>query len=233
MANPSKQLLELQEIDIELAKARDTLSHLEKQLDHNPELAKAVADLQRKQAELADLRKQQKDIEYALDDMTAKLKPLKKKLYDGSVKNPKELAGLKEQVDQISQKVHGEEDKVLDLMMRGEAMQEELSAQDCRVKELEEEWEKRRQALLAEKAELESTLEMVCGKRENLVASLDPDHVRIYEHVRTRNKGLAVARVEQGRCLGCRIALSTAEISRARGSDLVQCDSCGRVLCLG
>ncbi|MDI6814491.1 MAG: hypothetical protein QMC90_00160 [Dehalococcoidales bacterium] len=42
-----------------------------------------------------------------------------------------------------------------------------------------------------------------------------------------KQRGTAVAKVEQGLCRGCRISLSTAKLQQARSGSLVQCSSCG------
>ncbi|MFC2072406.1 C4-type zinc ribbon domain-containing protein, partial [Chloroflexota bacterium] len=47
-----------------------------------------------------------------------------------------------------------------------------------------------------------------------------------------KQKGTAIANVEQGICRGCRILLPITELQRARSSSLVRCSSCGRILFL-
>ena len=58
---------------------------------------------------------------------------------------------------------------------------------------------------------------------------IDAETIDCYNRFR-KQKGLAVARVEQGTCRGCRISLSTAELQRVKGNKLIMCSSCGRIL---
>ena len=51
-------------------------------------------------------------------------------------------------------------------------------------------------------------------------------------HKLKKQKGTAVAKVEQGVCCGCRISLPSTELQRARSDSLVRCSSCGRILFL-
>ncbi|MEE8413272.1 MAG: C4-type zinc ribbon domain-containing protein, partial [Dehalococcoidales bacterium] len=62
-----------------------------------------------------------------------------------------------------------------------------------------------------------------------LAADIDPQTVEIYRGLK-KQRGTAVARVEQGMCSGCRISLSVSEFQRARTGSLVRCGSCGRIL---
>ena len=118
-------------------------------------------------------------------------------------------------------------------MVQAEAVQKESAAQAVKVEELEVEWQKTQEELLAEKSGLLSAIESAKKKREEILATIDSTHLELYELVRARKKGVAIARIEQGRCQGCRIALSMSDMTRARMGDLVQCDSCGRILLLG
>ena len=65
-----------------------------------------------------------------------------------------------------------------------------------------------------------------------MTAEMDAAHLDLYRKLRQKKQGLAVARIEQGRCQGCKITIPVSELSQARAGDLVQCGSCSRVLCL-
>jgi len=231
--NPGKQLHDLQEIDLDLESKVERLSQVERQLSHNEALARAEEELENKRQQLAELEKKQKAAEYATDDVVAKAKPFREKLYGGSVKNPKELASLEHQVEQLKSQIKRQEDTTLEIMAQVEAMQEEIAVQAGNVERLEEEWQKKREELLAEQAGLTSAIDTARNKREETVATIERPHLELYESVRVRKRGYAVARIEQGRCQGCRITLSMSEVTRARVGGLVQCDSCSRILYLG
>ena len=231
--NPGKQLYDLQEIDLELDKKGAMLLHLESQLSHNQPLAEAKAELESKQKQLAEVQTKEREIEWAMEDLLAKLKPLREKLYAGSVKNPKELSSLQQQFEQLKGQVSQEEDKALEIMGQVETVQREIVALSAEVKRMEEEWQKERERLLAEQAELTSAIDALGKRRNEIAAAIELVHLELYEGLRVKRQGYAVARIEQGRCQGCRITLSTSEMTRARVGAIVQCDSCSRVLYLG
>jgi len=231
--NLGKRLYELQQLDHDLAKTTGMLSSIERQLDHDEQLVKARAGLEAALKSLAALRDKQKNGEWAVDDIEAKLKPIQQKLYAGSVKNPKELANMEQQATQLASQMRHEEDRVLETMGQIEALQKDIASKTTHADNLEKEWKQKQERLLSEKAELSAALDATGKRREEIIATIDPAYVETYEKVRARKQGVAVARIEQGRCQGCRIAVPLSELTQARAGELVHCSSCGRVLCIG
>lgn len=231
--NLGKRLHELQQIDLHLEKTTQQLLELERELSGNPELENAKAQVQRSRQQLTELQSKQKSAEWLVEDLQAKLEPLQYKLYAGSVHNPKDLLNLQQQVTQLKSQVREEEDKVLEIMDQVETLQKQISSGSAHVSELEKQWEITREQLVAQQSQLKEGLQDAKNSREDVAKSLDPDHLLVYESIRARKQGQAVAKIEQGRCQGCRIAVPVSELTQARAGELVQCGSCGRVLCLG
>ena len=62
---------------------------------------------------------------------------------------------------------------------------------------------------------------------------VEADDVVLYERMRDRIGGVALARLVQGRCDGCHVALSASEVDRIRREPpdaRVECEHCGRLL---
>ena len=68
-------------------------------------------------------------------------------------------------------------------------------------------------------------------KRQRQVKDIDPQTLETYRELR-KQRGTAVAKVQQGTCLGCRITLPVSDLQRVRGGSVVRCGSCGRILYL-
>ena len=62
-------------------------------------------------------------------------------------------------------------------------------------------------------------------------AEIEPQVLEIYHELRKR-KGIAVARVEQGTCRGCQIALPASNLQQVKSGNLVRCNTCERILYL-
>ncbi len=228
-----RQLYELQEVDLEIEAKRQALSGVESQLGESEAVVLARAALDREQQHLAELDKAQRLAEWEVDDLRSKAAELEKKLYGGSVKSPKELMSLQEQIEHLNRKRRQGEDHLLDIMAEAEAVQTEVDSRSRELASSEEEWRQEQQALSQKQAELQAALATLDRRREELSSRIDAASLELYHSLRARRQGTAVAKVEQGMCQGCRIALPMTEMQRVRiGQELVQCSSCGRILYL-
>jgi predicted nucleic acid-binding Zn-ribbon protein len=232
--NLAKLLYDLQEIDLDLQKKTELLKAIENELNDNYVLIKANEELDKKKQQLAQFESEQRTAEWEIDDFQHKLSPLEKKLYGGSVKNPKELMDLQQQVELLKSQIKEREDRALEIMSRVESVQDEVAGKAAEVHDLEKDLKGKKKKLSAEQSELQSELKQTEEMREKLIKKVAPAILQLYDALRNNKQGKAVAKIEQGRCTGCRIALPMSEIQRARiGEELVQCSSCGRILYLG
>jgi hypothetical protein len=232
LVNLGKRLYDLQQIDVRLEQTAETLSRVEHELNHNEDLDNARADLETVQKAQAALQERQRTAEYAVDDLQAKLQPIQQKLMKVSGSTPKELAAMERQAQQLRAQVREEEDRVLEMMDQAEALQNDAAARAAAVDRIERDWAERRTRLQAEQADLMAAAESDQRIRDEIQAQIDPIHLQLYEKLRQRKQGSAVARIEQGRCQGCRITIPVSELTQARAGELVQCGSCSRVLCV-
>ncbi len=226
-----RQLYELQEVDLEIESKREALAHIESRLGQSQVVDEARARLASEKKRLDELSASQHEGEWVVEDLRTKVATLEGKLYGGSVSNPKELAGMQEQVQHLKKRGREEEDKVLDIMTEVEASKETVAVTGREVDTLEKEWQREQAELSRERDEVTAALATLEQRRQDLVSRVDAASLKLYEELRTKRQGRAVAKVEQGMCQGCRIVLPTRELQRARGSqDLVQCGSCERIL---
>jgi len=228
-----RQLYELQEVDLEIEAKREALAHAESLIGESETLAEVRALMAREQERLAELDKDQRLGEWEVEDLRSKTALLEQKLYGGSVGNPKELISLQEQVEHLKKERRGQEDKLLDIMTEVEATQERIAGKRKEAEEIEENWRQEQSSLLREQSELMASLASMEQRRGELAARIDAASLELYQDLRQKRQGRAVAKVEQGMCQGCRLVLSMAELQRARISqELVQCSSCQRILYL-
>lgn len=226
-----RQLYELQEVDQDIDARREKLSDIESRLGENSTLQEARARLDRQKQRFDELKGSQREGEWVVEDLRGKVAVLEKRLYGGSVKNPKELSGLQEQTEHLKTKSRQEEERVLDIMAELESTEADLSAMVQEVQHLDKQWQDEQARLARERDELASLLADLEQRRKELSSRIDASSLRLYEELRAKKRGRAVARVEQGMCQGCRIVLPTRELQRARsGQELVQCSSCERIL---
>jgi hypothetical protein len=231
--NKAKQLYELQEVDLEIQRKTEALAQVNSQLGKDDDLVEARAAFDVVKKHLADLEHQQKTLEWETNDLTAKITPVEKKLYGGSVHNPRELTGLQQDLQMLKSQRGEKEDKLLAIMLDVDSVKQEISQKSSEFAAIERDWQANQQSLSQQKADLEAELARLEQKRGLLLEQTDSDCVRLYEEVRRAKQGQGVAKVMQGRCQGCRISLPMSDQQRARaGHELVHCSNCGRILYL-
>ena len=226
-----RQLYQLQDVELEIESKERFIAQIDSQLGESQVVVRTRAKLASAEQHLEELRHQQNSAEWEIDDLEAKLAVANETLYSGRIKNPKELTNLQHEVEELKTRRDQLEDRALELMEQAELKAANVATISSELKMLEEEWCSQQQKLSADMEQLKNTLSDLKHKRQLILADVDPQVVDFYYQLKKR-KGWAVAKVEQGICCGCRISLSTAELQRARGGSLLQCNNCGRILFL-
>ena len=227
----AKQLYQLQEVELEIESSEQALRQIDSQLGENQAVVRVQTKLALEQQRLEELRGQQHSAEWEIDDIMSKLTTAEEELYSGRIRNPKELTSLQHEVDGLRVKRDQLEDKALEVMEQVELAAASVASVSSELKTVEAEWHSQQQQLSTEMEQLKAILADLKHKQQLLLAGIDPQPVEFYYQLK-KQRGQAVAKVEQGICRGCRISLPTAEVQRARSGNLVQCSSCGRILFL-
>jgi uncharacterized protein len=228
----ASQLYQLQGFDTEIESSEKALDLAVRQLADRSLLTEAQDRMTTARRKHATLTKQQRDLEFEIDDIAAKIKLVETRLYGGQVRNPKELTDLQREVEMLKAQRGRLEDRELETMEQVEASSGEVAILEDRVKKAEAAWQSRDQKLRSDVEALKTTLADLKQRREALVGGIDPQAIAVYQEAK-KKRGTAVARVEQGLCQGCRISLPVSEFQKAKSGALVRCGSCGRILYVG
>lgn len=227
----AKQLYRLQEVDLEIESNERALSQIASQLGESQAVVRTQNQLQLEQQRLEESRRKQRSAEWEVEDLVTKLTAAEETLFSGRIKNPKELTNLQHEVDAFKARRDQLEDKTLEIMDQVELSDTRVTTISNKLETLKAEWQRQQQQLSDESEKLKAMLSDLGHKRQLLADEIDPQAIEFYQVLR-KEKGTAVARVEQGICRGCRISLPTTELQQARSGNLVQCSSCGRILFL-
>jgi predicted nucleic acid-binding Zn-ribbon protein len=228
------ELVALQAVDDEAAALQAALADVERQLRGNPELDSARRELASAEAELAEVLRQQRRIDGEIEGLTARIEPEEKRLYDGSVKNPKELGNIQHEIDLLKERRSHFEDELLDVLARLEVAERSRAAAAKSVAKLEAGWEHQQQELRHEVRRLSDSLALTERRRAVQQGKVGARSLSVYEAVRKKRGGGAVARIQGGACGGCRITIPDALRRRAFSSELLaQCPNCERILYIG
>lgn len=228
------EIVALQAVDDEAAALQAALSDVERQLRGNAELDAARRELATTLAELTDVQKQQRHIDGEVEGLTAKIEPEEKRLYDGSVKNPKELGNIQHEIDLLKERRGRFEDELLDVLSRLEVAERSRGTAAKAVTKLEAGWEHQQQELRHEVRRLNDSLALAERRRQVQQGKVGARSLSVYEAVRKKRGGGAVAKIQGGACGGCRITLPDNLRRRAFSSELLaQCPNCERILYIG
>jgi hypothetical protein len=227
-------LFALQEIDLRRDARRAVIADIESRLEE-PEAVRAAREaVEDTEGDLKGLQRLQRSFDAKLADLDAKIKPLETRMYDGSVRNPKELTDMQKELDHFRAQRGKLDDEGLELIEAVEETTKLLKQQQTALSTAEADWQQEQRDLRDQKSVAESEFSSLEGQRGDHTAEMDRGMLGLYESLRTSKAGRAVALVVRGQCQGCRITLPTHLVQRLRGGGLlIQCPNCERILVAG
>jgi len=221
----------LQEIDVALDARRASFEDAESRLGETEDLLAARARASETAAAAQAARGAQRDIEQQADALRAKIAPAEAKLYGGSVRNPKELADLQADVDQLKRHLSTIEDQDLEALSATEEREGEAASAKAELEALEAAWNEEQADLRARIGVLREEIAEEDARRAGRAADIEPAMLRDYDRLRKARNGRALAKLDRNLCLGCRISLPQNAVTRVRsGSAIVHCPNCERIL---
>lgn len=230
--SPVQKLYQLQTLDLELAELERRRGETEAQLGETEALLQARAHREAARQRCRQEEARLRDLELDVEETGQKLKEVQAKLYGGTVRAAKELTNLQKESEHLAQAKSRAEDALLESMDALERLQAELAEAERAFDAAEAEWKADQEALRARLQETLAAIAKATASREELIRTIPPAALAEYDRLRRIRRGVAVARIAQNTCLGCRIGLPMSVVQQARVSpDFVYCPSCGRLLC--
>jgi predicted nucleic acid-binding Zn-ribbon protein len=227
----AETLYRLQIIDLEIEERNRRLKEIEASLGESEELRRAQQALQDGEKKLTRQRTRLRDRELDMRSLTSKIASVEDRLYSGRIKNPKELANLQGEVQYLKRRRSELEDQVLETMIEVEEGEASVAKQQERLTRLEEDWQQAHARLSAEQSELLNRLSQLKANRAALQRTIQAADLALYQDLRRRRGGQAVALLEGELCHGCGVTLPTSQAQQARqGEPLTLCSSCDRIL---
>ena len=237
-ADPDAQLklLDVQALD----SRADQLRHQRANL---PEIAE-IATLTASRAELND---SMRDMQIAVDDLTAAQKKAdadveqvkvrrvrdQDRMDQGLISNPKDLERMQHELDSLNRRISTLEDEELEVM-------EELEEAQVRLTELQRQLadaDERLTALTAERdrrtAEIDAELTKLSAERGPAVVDVPADLLGLYDRLRESKNGVGAAELRARQCNGCQLGLDASELSQIKSSpadQVIRCEECQRIL---
>ena len=225
-----ERLIRLQQIDLDVAAARQSIDHFPEQiaaLDQQLHTCRVAVD--EAETRQADQKTARVGIEKELAEVEGRLTRFKDQLM--AVKTNKEFHAVQLEIAHGEADKQSHEDRLLEMMIEADDLLAAADAARTALTTAEAEVAEARQGLEAERDRLQAELEQKAGERATLVAELKPSVLALFESVASHRKGLAVSAVRNGRCDACQVRLRPQLLNEVRRNDaLIRCESCQRIL---
>jgi len=227
----SFQLYQLQQVDTRRDQLLREIQALQAQLADREEVVRAEWALTRAGEKVEEARRVLSSAEAEAEAVRAKLQRTEQALYDGSVRNPKDLQDLQREAEALKRLLARREDVELQAMLALDEAEQALLAAEEQLKMAKA---RRRQNEARWQGELDEKQKALAGldaRKASLCAEIAADALAVYEKLRQSRHGLAVATVHDGACDACGAPLTPALLQAARkGEPLAFCHTCGRIL---
>ena len=225
-----ERLIRLQQIDLDVAAARQSIDHFPEQsalLDDRLNACRTALD--EVEAGQVDQKAARVRIEKELAEVDGRLSRFKDQLM--AVKTNKEFHAVQLEIANAEAAKQSHEDRLLELMIAADEILAEADAARAALQTAEEEVAKARQASEAERDRLQADVERKTEERATLVADMKPSVLALFESVASHRKGVAVTALRDERCGACQVRLRPQLQNEVRRNDaLIRCESCQRFL---
>ncbi len=228
------KLYRLQQIDTSIDQARIRVSEIDKILSddnlvriHQEQVNKILGTLHQLQSVFHQ-------IEHEVESLLSKIKQSETSLYGGKIQNPKELQDLHNEVIALKKYLNSLEDRQLEVMMNLEEMEKDYNNALGELEKTKSQYEEKQKTLREQKQKLIAMIERQEQERLTISAGIPPEHLEIYQQIRTQKNGVAVVRISDNSCSACGSTLSSSALQAVRFSNqITRCHSCGRILYAG
>jgi uncharacterized protein len=231
MEETYEALLGLQELDDQMAEARDRVHRFGPELEEmEAPVVAAQAEVDALRERLVEMRADVRRLERGAEDKQAQLRKYEERLE--RVRNAREEAAARTEIDLIRRAVEADEDDALDLMEQVKRYELKLDDLETKLAKLREETAPQIDELQRARDEAESQLSVLEDQRHNKIIRLSGEAARIYERVRSGKTRVTLARLlPDGACGHCFSLIPIQEQRQIRSREaLHRCEACGVIL---
>ncbi len=235
-AEAQRRLLDLQASDTAIAQLdhrRNTLPETTRARELQAERGRAAEHVIAAETVVSDLEGEQAKAESDLVPVRERLARNEQRVNDGSVGDPKALQGLIEEIAHLRKRIGDLEDAQLEAMERLEEAREVAGrAVDAKtgIETTMRDLLKVREGKLTEIAAERGRREL---ERDAIAAAVPADLLALYTRIAEKSGGVGAAMLRQGRCGGCQLEATSADMNRYRAADedeVLRCEECNRIL---
>ncbi|MBC8331533.1 MAG: hypothetical protein H8E28_06095 [Anaerolineae bacterium] len=230
MSRP-KNLYDLQIIDSQLDQHRARIAAIDKALADDKAVIAGQKKAQAAQGSFETVHKALLKTKDIVKEQRDKIKQSNDLLYGGTVRNPKELSDIQDEIAALKRHLDTLEERQLEAMLRFDEAQDIRDQAKNLLDQALAEAEKRNAALVEEKRQHQNSIQALESQRQAQAIRVEPADLKAYERIRVKRGGVGAAKVQDRTCSACGSTLASALYQQARSpSKITHCDTCERIL---
>jgi predicted nucleic acid-binding Zn-ribbon protein len=223
-------VIQLQSLDHKIAALEKEVAALPK---HITTIEKALESHNRKlEADRAALTANQKDrkrLEGEIQVHEQKISKLKEQML--GAKTNEQYKAFQHEIEYIQKEIRKAEDRILELMTESEPLDANVKKAEVALKQEKVTVEEEKGRARKRTAEDQGFINQHRAQRAEVASKLPKETVTIYDRVRLKSHGVAIAEVINSRCQACQITIRPQYLQDLRkGTEMMRCEVCGRFL---
>ena len=225
------QLFQLQEIDKGLDVAKQRINEIDNLIKNDTSTIIAQKNLDKSKSQLLANNNEYNAISHDIQKKRIKISQSESNLYNGSVKNPKELQDLQMEISSVKKSIEKLEEVLLEAMINVDQSEKHLEIQKEILISAKSNFATLVSLLQGEKNSLLENIKGLNSKRIIMIAQISEENLNQYETLRNLKNGLAVTKLKENTCGACGAGLTASQRQEARSaSNLFICPSCRRII---
>lgn len=231
-----QKILDIQGLDTALDQISHKLKHLPQRIEAENLRAQFEQLKYREVAGITEVADRELDVRKAesdVDQVRLRLVKDMELLQSGSINDSKQLTELQHEVDSLKRRQDLLEDEEIAILQQLEDAQKNLDLVRQELATVTQELQKADEIVTVLVAEIELEQEKLSDERIAESKSVPEELLKIYEKVRSDNRGIGASKFLGGQCEGCTIQFSNADLARFKNApdgELLRCEECRAIL---
>ncbi len=229
--NPDvRNLVALQDVEQKISGLLKQISEVPTSIQTLREESQRLKELHQKRvSHSVELAKNRRAYEGTVEMLRTKLSKLKDQLM--SVKTNKEYTAMLHEIQSAEEQIRGEEDKILEIMEEGEALEKVLKNEQKELNGRLAEIDAAVRNIEASVPGLEADVSRLQQQRESMEAGVGEELLGRYRRIAEARKGIALAEAKDELCTACHVRIRPQVYADLlKTEDVHSCDSCSRIL---
>ncbi|WKZ42700.1 MAG: C4-type zinc ribbon domain-containing protein [Anaerolineales bacterium] len=224
-------LFRLQQVDSQIDQIHARQKAILETLQNDGAVRSASDNFSAAESRNKTAEREMKNAEAECQKQRIKIEQAESSLYGGKVHNPKELQDLQNDVASLKRHLATLENRELEAMLAFETTENEFQSAKAELEKAQANAADQHSGLTKESDALGKETDRLSAERKAVVSDLPQPSLQIYDQLRERKRGLAVAVMSDASCTACGTTLTPAQQQNARSaSQLFNCPTCGRIL---